>query len=62
MYDIVMHWIRLLQKIGFYTKPKSNFISGNGVFFEPPSTGNILSETVYILQVYVETGYVLIVY
>ena len=31
----------------------------NSVFFETPSTGNILSETMYILGIYVETGYVL---
>ena len=62
MYDIVMPWKSLWQKKGFWTKPKFNYIAKNSAFSKPPSTDNILSETMYIIRIYVETDYVLSMY
>ena len=46
----------------FAQNPKSNFIALKSSFPEPPSTENISTETVYALEIYVETACILKMY
>ena len=51
-----------LSKGGFAETPKSNFISWKKLLLDPPITGNPPQETMYVLGIYVETGYIPSIY